>query len=203
MEQERIRTEFFLPQGKAFSKFHDLEAPVVFAGTTITPPALKRPRRDTVDSSPPPARNVAPGNPGTSSELACIMDAPLSQSMDSVNTVATGEDEVRYPLVNSFFFMSPCCLSVAGRLRFRSVSNPSYMCVSLSRMRAACTDHAPHFLSIFFLPSFLIQRFSSYVSLFSSLHSYQRLYIASLLFHFFFFFLFPALCQIMEIVQHR
>ncbi|TGZ52398.1 hypothetical protein DBV15_10683 [Temnothorax longispinosus] len=69
-------------------------APVVFAGTTITPPALKRPRRDTVDSSPPPARTAAPGNPGPSGKLACIMDAPLSQSMDSVNTVATGEDEV-------------------------------------------------------------------------------------------------------------
>lgn len=95
LELKRIRTEFFSPKGKAFSKFHILEAPVVFAGTTITPPALKRPRRDTVDSSPPPARNVAPGNPGTSSELACIMEAPLSQSMDSVNTVATGEDEVR------------------------------------------------------------------------------------------------------------
>ncbi|KAK0093567.1 hypothetical protein PV326_013225, partial [Microctonus aethiopoides] len=72
-----------------------LEAPVVFAGTTITPPALKRPRRETVDSSPPPARIAATGNPGSSNELSCIMDAPLSQSMDSVNTVAcsNGEDE--------------------------------------------------------------------------------------------------------------
>lgn len=48
-----------------------------------------------MDSSPPPARTAAPGNPGPSGKLACIMDAPLSQSMDSVNTVATGEDEVR------------------------------------------------------------------------------------------------------------
>lgn len=47
-----------------------------------------------MDSSPPPARTAAPGNPGPSGKLACIMDAPLSQSMDSVNTVATGEDEV-------------------------------------------------------------------------------------------------------------
>ncbi|KAK0167855.1 hypothetical protein PV327_001710 [Microctonus hyperodae] len=72
-----------------------LEAPVVFAGTTITPPALKRPRRETVDSSPPPARIATTGNPGSSNELSCIMDAPLSQSMDSVNTVAcsNGEDE--------------------------------------------------------------------------------------------------------------
>jgi len=81
-------------EGKVIFQSYVLEAPVVFAGTTITPPALKRPRRDTVDSSPPPARTAAPGNPGPSGKLACIMDAPLSQSMDSVNTVATGEDEV-------------------------------------------------------------------------------------------------------------
>lgn len=74
-----------------------LEAPVVFAGSIITPPALKRPRRETVDSSPPPARIASTtGNPGSSNDIpSCIMDAPLSQSMDSVNTVTNGEDEVR------------------------------------------------------------------------------------------------------------
>lgn len=165
MEQKRIKTEFFLPQGKSLSKFYDLEAPVVFAGTNITPPALKRPRRDTVDSSPPPARNVAPGNPGTSSELACIMDAPLSQSMDSVNTVATGEDEVRYPLslytYNNSFFLMNVCVCVSQSPVTLPFFNP--FCVFLSflpRMRAP----SPYFAIgpcaslpvCLYLPSFLM-----------------------------------------------
>lgn len=84
-----------------------LEAPVLYDGAIITPPALKRPRRDTVDSSPPPARvAAASGNSGASNELACVMEAPLSQSMDSVNTVATGEDEVCAHGVRFYFPLS-------------------------------------------------------------------------------------------------
>lgn len=102
----RVFSLLFFLGGEIIGANTVLEAPVVFvAGTTITPPALKRPRRETVDSSPPPAPRITVataastcgGNPaGSSNDLSCIMDAPLSQSMDSVNTVAcsNGEDEV-------------------------------------------------------------------------------------------------------------
>ena len=68
-----------------------------------------------MDSSPPPARTAAPGNPGPSSKLACIMDAPLSQSMDSVNTVATGEDEVRSLTTTSYIVSLTSRLCITHR----------------------------------------------------------------------------------------
>lgn len=124
---------------KKFGVNKVVEAPVVFAGTTITPPALKRPRRETVDSSPPPARiatssgvvttsSSSSGNPGTSADLVCIhgsMDAPLSQSMDSVNTVATGEDEVRLPFfpILQYSPFSPCFSHRLTRFQFTTRLN--------------------------------------------------------------------------------